>query len=376
MGGTCRRPARHAGSRRTRPGSPDYCCRRRGRCVRSSRVTDESAEVRDRERSDPHRQLLRLLRRPAVGGAGDGRGRPDRRAHRRLAGRADDADPVQGPSAKRPGGGYARTFLTQMEQVLGTCLDRGIKVVANAGGLDPAGCAERGARGRRPARPGADDRLRRGRRPACARARRAAPPATLRPPRHRRAARRRRPRSSRANAYLGVLGHRRGARRGRRRRRSPAASPTPPSSCGPAAWHHGWARDRLGRARRRRRRRPRHRVRRAGDRRQLLVLHRGARHVEPLGFPIAEVAADGSSVITKHAGTGGEVSIGTVTVAAAVRDRRPRVPQPRRRSPASTPSGSSRTAPTGCASRGVRGEPPPPTLKVAINYARRLPQPT
>jgi len=44
--------------------------------------------------------------------------------------------------AKRPGGGYARTFVTQMEEVMGTCLDRGIKVVANAGGLDPAGCAD------------------------------------------------------------------------------------------------------------------------------------------------------------------------------------------------------------------------------------------
>ena len=40
------------------------------------------------------------------------------------------------------GSGYARTFLTQMEQVLGTCLDRGITVVSNAGGLDPQGCAD------------------------------------------------------------------------------------------------------------------------------------------------------------------------------------------------------------------------------------------
>src|SRR5690606_30874753 len=38
--------------------------------------------------------------------------------------------------------GYARTFVTQMEQVMGTCLDRGIKVVTNAGGLNPAGCAD------------------------------------------------------------------------------------------------------------------------------------------------------------------------------------------------------------------------------------------
>src|SRR5580692_11699630 len=43
---------------------------------------------------------------------------------------------------KHPGSGYARTFVTQMEQVMGTCLDRGIKVVANAGGLDPDHCAQ------------------------------------------------------------------------------------------------------------------------------------------------------------------------------------------------------------------------------------------
>src|SRR5207245_8348662 len=40
------------------------------------------------------------------------------------------------------GAGYARTFVTQMEQVMGQCLDRGIKVVSNAGGLAPAACAE------------------------------------------------------------------------------------------------------------------------------------------------------------------------------------------------------------------------------------------
>jgi len=39
--------------------------------------------------------------------------------------------------------GFAATFLTQMEQVLGTCAERGIKVVTNAGGLNPAGCAGR-----------------------------------------------------------------------------------------------------------------------------------------------------------------------------------------------------------------------------------------
>jgi len=43
--------------------------------------------------------------------------------------------------AKRPNGGYARTFVSQLEEVMGTCLERGIKVVSNAGGLDPEGCA-------------------------------------------------------------------------------------------------------------------------------------------------------------------------------------------------------------------------------------------
>ena len=38
--------------------------------------------------------------------------------------------------------GWAHTFLTQMEEVLGTCVDRGIKVVTNAGGLNPAGLAD------------------------------------------------------------------------------------------------------------------------------------------------------------------------------------------------------------------------------------------
>ena len=44
---------------------------------------------------------------------------------------------------KDPSAGYAKTFLTQMEQVLGTCLDRGIRIVSNAGGLNPAGLASR-----------------------------------------------------------------------------------------------------------------------------------------------------------------------------------------------------------------------------------------
>ena len=32
--------------------------------------------------------------------------------------------------AKAPGGGYARTFVSQMEEVMGQCLDKGIKVTS------------------------------------------------------------------------------------------------------------------------------------------------------------------------------------------------------------------------------------------------------
>ena len=41
-----------------------------------------------------------------------------------------------------PSLGYARTFLTQMEQVLGTCMDKGTRIVTNAGGLNPGGLAD------------------------------------------------------------------------------------------------------------------------------------------------------------------------------------------------------------------------------------------
>src|SRR5213592_1454833 len=39
--------------------------------------------------------------------------------------------------------GYAKTFLRQLEESLGLALDRGVRIVANAGGLNPAGLAGR-----------------------------------------------------------------------------------------------------------------------------------------------------------------------------------------------------------------------------------------
>src|ERR1700743_3825214 len=43
---------------------------------------------------------------------------------------------------KHPDRGYAKTFLTQLEECLGLAHDRGVRIVANAGGLNPAGLAD------------------------------------------------------------------------------------------------------------------------------------------------------------------------------------------------------------------------------------------
>ena len=47
-----------------------------------------------------------------------------------------------GQKMRKPETGYVPTFLKQMEQVMGECLDRDIRVVSNAGGLNPQGMAK------------------------------------------------------------------------------------------------------------------------------------------------------------------------------------------------------------------------------------------
>ncbi|MEO1370753.1 MAG: acyclic terpene utilization AtuA family protein, partial [Acidobacteriota bacterium] len=41
-----------------------------------------------------------------------------------------------------PSLGYAKTFPKQLRGIAASCLERGIKIVVNAGGLNPRGCAE------------------------------------------------------------------------------------------------------------------------------------------------------------------------------------------------------------------------------------------
>ena len=87
---------------------------------------------------------------------------------------------------------------------------------------------------------------------------------------------------------------------------------------------------------------------------------------EHIGFPLAELSADGSSVITKHPGTGGMVTVGTVTAQLLYEIAGPRYLSPDAVARFDTIQLSQegtdrvRIAP-------VRGEAPPATLKVTAN---------
>ena len=125
-GETRRRRAAADGGRGDEDGAQDHRPRRprrRGACTSRSATGSTPATCWCRSnagrtvtptdgRADPHRQLLGVLRRPAVRRPRDGRGRPDRRAHRRLAGRADDADPQPDPGQAARAAASRRTFVT------------------------------------------------------------------------------------------------------------------------------------------------------------------------------------------------------------------------------------------------------------------------
>ena len=267
-----------------------------------------------------------------------------------------------------PGAGYARTFLTQMEQVLGTCRDKGIRIVSNAGGLDPQGCADALAEIVERLGIGAvsvavvtgDDLM----------------------PRMGELGEEWRNLDTRelpdgvhfltANAYLGgepiSAALAAGADVVITGRVTDAALVV-----GPAAWWHGWsyadaaagdptALDRLAGAVV------------AGHAIECGAQVSGGNYsffqgldlLHP-GFPMAEVAEDGSSIITKHPGTGGAVTIGTVTAqllyeiggrAYANPDATARFDSIRL-----TQEGPDRVLIS-----GVRGESAPERLKVAANY--------
>jgi hypothetical protein len=135
--------------------------------------------------------------------------------------------------------------------------------------------------------------------------------------------------------------------------------------CGPAAWHHRWARDNFDAL--------------AGAVVAGHVIECGAQvtggnysfftevaGMQRVGFPWAEVAEDGSSVIGKHDGTGGEVSIGTVTSQLLYEIATPTYLGPDVSARFDTIR-LEQVAKDRVRISGTRGEPAPATLKVAMN---------
>jgi hypothetical protein len=265
---------------------------------------------------------------------------------------------------KDPDLGYATTFLRQMEEVLGTCLERGVKVVANAGGLNPAGLAAKltelsGRLGLNTsvAYLTGDDLI-----PVLGDLQAAGhdlvnldtgvPLAKADLP------------VVTANAYLGGWGITAALQAGADVVVCPRVTDASLVS-GPAAWWHGWRRDDWDAL--------------AGAVAAGHVIEcgpqaTGGNYSFPAeitnrrypGFPIAEVADDGSSVITKHDGTGGVVSTGTVTAQLLYEIGDPAYLNPdvvaHFDTIRLTLQGPDRVALT-----GTRGSPPPDTLKVALN---------
>lgn len=267
------------------------------------------------------------------------------------------------------GSGYARTFVTQMEQVLGTCLDRGIAVVSNAGGLDPHGCADAvretaqklGLQPRIAVVTGDDlmgelDRLREsGEKFANLDTDETLEQAGAH--------------LLTANAYLGGEGITRALEAGAdvviTGRVTDAALVV-----GPAAWWHGWTYgqtqsdlDRLAGAIV------------AGHAIECGAQVTGGNYsfftdvpgLEHPGFPIAEVAADGSSVITKLTGTGGAVTVGTVTAQLLYEVGSPAYANPDATAHFDTIR-LEQIGPDRVSISGVQGGPAPATLKVAGTY--------
>jgi hypothetical protein len=246
---------------------------------------------------------------------------------------------------KDPDRGYAKTFLRQLEQNLGLAKDNGVKIVTNAGGLNPAGLAdalralaEKLGVDVRIAHVEGDDLVARAGQLGFGK------PLT-------------------ANAYLGAWGIAECLTAGADvviTGRVTDASLV----VGPAAAHFGWAREDYDAL--------------AGAVAAGHVIECGAQAtggnyaffgehaIGVPGFPIAEIHRDGSSVITKHAGTGGAVTVGTVTAQLLYEITGARYAGPDVTTRFDTVQ-LAQYGPDRVRLSGTRGEPPPPELKVCLN---------
>jgi len=261
--------------------------------------------------------------------------------------------------------GYATTFLRQMEEVAGIAIDRGVKIVANAGGLNPAGLARKlrellvrlGLRASVAHIEGDDLLPRLGELQAAGHelrhldTGRSLAEAGVEP--------------VSANAYIGAWGIVDALKAGADIVVCPRVADAS-LVVGPAAWRFGWARDDWNRL--------------AGAVVAGHIIECGPQAtggnysffsevpgITNLGFPIAEVREDGTSVITKHPGSGGLVSVGTVTAQLLYEIQGRGYLNPdvvaRIDSIQLSPDGPDRVLVS-----GVIGEAAPDSLKVSVNY--------
>ena len=262
--------------------------------------------------------------------------------------------------------GYARTFLRQLETVAARCLEQGIKIVVNAGGLNPTGCAAAARAvyeklGLRAvvAHVEGDDLMPRLEALQAAGERfvhldKGTPLAELQAP------------VMSANAYLGGFGIAAALERGADVVICPRVTDAA-LVVGPAAWRFGWRRDDWDAL--------------AGAVVAGHIIECGAQctggnyaffaevpRLHRPGFPIAEMRADGSCVITKHPGTDGLVSVGTVTAQLLYEIGAPAYANPDVTARFDTIA-VEQEGPDRVLVHGTRGEPPPPTTKVCINHA-------
>ncbi|GAB3353484.1 DUF1446 domain-containing protein [Micromonospora halotolerans] len=239
-----------------------------------------------------------------------------------------------------PSLGYAKTFLRQLEGTLGTALERRVRLVTNAGGLNPAGLAAA----------------------ICALADRLGITVRIGYVEGDALAR---PDALTANAYLGAFGIAAcldaGADVVVTGRVSDASL-----AVGPAIAHFGWTRDDLDAL--------------AGTTVAGHLIECGAQVTggnfsfftelpdggHRPGFPIAEIHADGSSVLTKHPGTGGAVTVETVTAQLLYEVGGPDYLGPDVVTRLDTVE-LAQDGPDRVRVSGVRGTPPPDTLKVGVN---------
>ena len=258
--------------------------------------------------------------------------------------------------------GTPATFLTQMEQVLGTCVDRGSRSSPTPAASTRRAVRRAGAGDRRAPRCHGRRRPHRGRRPD--RAHRRAAPAP-RQPRHGRAADRRPDQRQRLPRRLRHHGR---PRRRRRRRRVPAGHRRRRSSsarrrgggAGRRPTGTGWPARSPPATSSSAAPRPSAATTPSSPSCRTCPSRSGSRSPRS--------TTTGPAVITKHPGAGGAVTVETVTAQLLYEIGPPAYAEPRRRDPlrhVAPRAGRHRTA---CGSAAPRGEPAPPTTKVAINY--------